>query len=328
MINRLACMAAVSMLIGGVAYSGAAADELKFGFITKMGDHPWFVREVAGARETAESLGVNMLSQDVQFDANLTVTTFETFAGDGVTAVAIAIPDRALGPSIYSLAEKHGIALVSVDDNIEGPNGEVVPYVGMDAASIGRQVGTEIAKLVKAQGWTDDLGTVKVASIEDQKAESCMRRNHGARDGLLAMIPELEPNIISVPYDNTMVNAIDVISTTLIANPGASRWIFYSCNDDGVLGAVRATENSGIPSEDVIGIGIDGSRTCEAYAEDMSTGFRGTMWLDAANHGAIAIKALYSHVAEGKPFQDNYFADAVFINPDNLEAYSELLGCQ
>ena len=56
-------------------FTGAArADEVKFGYINKMGEHPWFVSEVAGAKAEAGKLGVNLMTQDVQFDANLALT--------------------------------------------------------------------------------------------------------------------------------------------------------------------------------------------------------------------------------------------------------------
>ncbi|TIT72470.1 MAG: arabinose ABC transporter substrate-binding protein, partial [Mesorhizobium sp.] len=138
----------------------------------------------------------------------------------------------------------------------------------------------EIARIAKAEGWDKDLSKVRVGSIEDQKADTCMRRNKGAEEALVAAIPEIKSRIVSIPYDNTMVNSIDVVSTTLTANPDAEKWVFYSCNDDGVLGGVRATENAGMKPENVIGIGIDGSRSCEAFGAGKPSGFRGTMWLD------------------------------------------------
>ena len=66
---------------------------MKFGYINKMGDHPWFVREVQGAKDKAAELGVDLLVQDVQFDANLAVTTFDTYVGDGVKGIAVVVPD-------------------------------------------------------------------------------------------------------------------------------------------------------------------------------------------------------------------------------------------
>ena len=51
-------IAAAALLLG---FTGAArADEVKLGYINKMGEHPWFVAEVAGAKAEAGKLGVNL----------------------------------------------------------------------------------------------------------------------------------------------------------------------------------------------------------------------------------------------------------------------------
>ncbi len=317
-------------LIAGFALlssSARAADPLKFGYINKMGDHPWFVREVQGAKDKAKELGVDLMVQDVQFDANLAVTTFDTYLGDGVKGIAIVVPDRSLGPVVADKAKNAKIGLIAVDDDITFADGSPVPYVGMNALNIGKQVGTEIARIMKAEHWDKDLASVKIGSIEDQKADTCMRRNKGAREALVAALPGAEKQIISIPYDNTMVSSIDVVSTTLTAHPEAKRWVFFSCNDDGVLGGVRATENAGLPAEDVIGIGIDGSRACEAFGGGKPTGFRGTAWLDSAKHGAAAIQALYDQ-AEGKPMQKTYYQDATMVNAASFPKLKSTLGCK
>jgi L-arabinose transport system substrate-binding protein len=314
-----------SMCAAGTAH---AQDALKFGYINKMGDHPWFVREVEGAKAKAKELGVELLVQDVQFDSNLAVTTFDTYVGDGVKAIAIVVPDRALGPVVADKAKAANVALIAVDDDIAFGDGKPVAYVGLDAKSIGKQVGNEIARLVKEEGWTSDIAKVRVGSVEDQKADTCMRRNQGAMEALFAAVPELKDRMVSIPYDNTMVNAIDVVSTTLTANPDAEKWIFFSCNDDGVLGSVRATENAGMDPKNVIGVGIDGSRACEALSAGAATGFRGTMWLDSAKHGAAAVQALYDLVKSNKPLEAAYYQDATLINAANYGEYKSALGCK
>ena len=160
-------------------------------------------------------------------------------------------PTRRWAPWWPKKAKDAGIPLIAVDDDITYKDGSPVPYVGMNAQTIGRQVGAEIARHVKATGWDKDWSTVRVGSVEDQKADTCMRRNRGAEEAFLAAFPDFpKENIVRIPYDNTMVNAIDVVGTTLTANPAVERWMFFSCNDDGVLGSVRATENAGMrPTE-------------------------------------------------------------------------------
>src|SRR5580692_13114306 len=144
-------LALAALAIG--AHAAFADDPVKIGYINKMGDHPWFVAEVGGAKAAASKLGVDLKTQDVQFDANLTITTFDTMVGDGVKAIAIVVPDRALGPVVAEKAQKAGIRLIAVDDDIYTSEKKMVPYVGMNAETIGRQVGAELAKLYKAEGW-------------------------------------------------------------------------------------------------------------------------------------------------------------------------------
>lgn len=321
---EVAAFAAVLAVAGGAQ----AQDAVKFGYINKMGDHPWFVSEVAGASAKAQELGAELLVQDVQFDANLAVTTFDTYLADGVKGIAIVVPDRALGPVMAEKAATAGIPLIAVDDDITDQDGRPVPYVGIDALAIGRQVGSEVARIAQGAGWDGDWSNVRVGSVEDQKADTCMRRNRGAEEAFLAVFPGFpQDGIVRIPYDNTMVNAIDVVGTTLTANPGVERWVFWSCNDDGVLGAVRATENAGTAPEQVIAVGIDGSRSCEAFGAGAATGFRGTMWFDSATHGATAIAALHENVTKGTPLPMVTYMPALLINAGNFGEYKARLGC-
>lgn len=297
----------------------AAAQDIKIGYINKMGDHPWFVAEVAGAKAKAEELGAGFVSQDVQFDANLTITTLDTMIGDGVKGIAIVVPDKALGPVVAAKAKEAGIPLIAVDDDIAFEDGSPVPYVGMNAKNIGLKVGEQLAAIYNAEGWADK--NVKVVSIEDRKADTCMQRNMGAEEAFLQGVPGFDPaNIIRVAYDNTMVNSIDVMTTTLTGNPEVTNWVFFSCNDDGVLGAARAMENAGYSADQGLGIGIDGSRACDAFGGGTPSGFRGTMWLNSANHGAAAVAALVTAIKDGTELPLATYSDPEFINAENFES--------
>ena len=305
----------------------ALAEDIKIGFINKMGDDPWFVAEVAGAKAKAEELGASFVSQDVQFDANLTITTLDTMIGDGVDGIAIVVPDKALGPVVAAKAKEAGIPLIAVDDDITFEDGSPVPYVGMNAKNIGMAVGTQLAAIYNAEGWADK--NVRVVSIEDRKADTCMQRNMGAEEAFLAGVPGFDPaNIIRVAYDNTMVNSIDVMTTTLTGNPEVTNWVFYSCNDDGVLGAARAMENAGYTADQGLGIGIDGSRACDAFGGGTPSAFRGTMWLNSANHGRDAVAALVASIKDGTELPLATYSDPEFINAENFETIYKAQLCQ
>ncbi|MCT4370801.1 substrate-binding domain-containing protein [Yangia mangrovi] len=301
----------------------AQAQDLKIGYINKMGDHPWFVAEVAGASEAAKAGGAEFVSQDVQFNADLAITTLDTMIGDGVDGIAIVVPDRALGPVVAARAAQAGIPLVAVDDDIQDENGNPVPYVGLNAFAIGESVGAELANFYKAAGW--DKSSVGIVSIEDRKADTCMQRNGGAEKALLENSDLTEDQIVRAAYDNTMVNAIDVMTTTLTANPQYENWIFYACNDDGVLGAARAMENSSYPADAGIGIGIDGSRACDAFGNGRASAYKGTMWLNSANHGRDAVNILLAAIKDGTELPKETFSDPEFITMDNFGGYQAQL---
>ncbi|XDA98870.1 substrate-binding domain-containing protein [Sulfitobacter sp. LCG007] len=299
------------------------AEDLKIGYINKMGDHPWFVAEVEGAAEAAREGGAEFISQDVQFNADLTITTLDTMIGDGVDGIAIVVPDRALGPVVAARAAAAGVPLIAVDDDIQTESGDPVPYVGLNAFAIGENVGKELANFYKASGW--DKSSVGIVSIEDRKADTCLQRNGGAEKALLENTDLTEDQIVRAAYDNTMVNSIDVMTTTLTANPQYDHWIFYACNDDGVLGAARAMENSGYPADAGIGIGIDGSRACDAFGNGSESAFKGTMWLNSANHGRDAVELLLAAIKDGKALPDATYSDPEFITLENFGDYSARL---
>ncbi|SFO85727.1 L-arabinose transport system substrate-binding protein [Cohaesibacter marisflavi] len=298
----------------------ANADDIKIGYVNKMGDHPWFVAEVVGAQKAAEARGASLIAQDVQFNADLAITAVDTMIGDGVKGIAIVVPDRGIGPVVAARAKEAGVKLVAVDDDIYHEDGTKVPFVGLDSYNIGLAVGEELSNLYKASGW--DPETVKIASIEDRKADTCMLRNKGAEDAFLKANPEFErDDIARVAYDNTMVNSIDVMTTTLTANPQITNWIFYSCNDDGVLGAARAMENSGYAAENGIGVGIDGSRACDAFGNGRASAFKGTMWFNPENQGKVAVNLLMDAIENGKDLPENTYSSPELVNMGNFDAY-------
>ena len=307
---------AMTMLLLGAA--SAHADDVKLGYINKMGEHPWFVAEVAGAKAAAADSGAKLSTQDVQFNADLTLTTLDTMIGDGVKGIAIVVPDKALGPVVADKAAKAGIKLIAVDDDIYTEDKKPVPYIGLNATAIGRQVGAEEARLYNALGWAGKKD-VKLAAVEDRKADTCMQRTRGAEAAFLEAVPGFDKaNIVRIPYDNTMNSAIDAVTTTLTANPGAEHWIFFSCNDDGVLGSVRATENAGMKPDQVIGVGIDGSRACDAFGSGQPTGFRGTLWIDSGKEGATAVKMLVASIKDNTPLPEKTFVSPDLIDTDNF----------
>src|SRR5512137_1959877 len=182
----------------------AGDKKVAIAYLNKMGDNPWFVDEVAGAKAVADKLGVEFFNQDLQFDSNLAMTAMDTYIGKGVSGIIIVVPDTKIGPAVIEKAQKAGIPLIAVDDTILDSAGKTAPFVGFDAASAGLKVGELIADFYKKEGWDKLQGaTIKAVSVEDQDLEVCNLRTDGATKKLIELGILKEADIIHLPYDNT-----------------------------------------------------------------------------------------------------------------------------
>ena len=79
--------------------------------------------------------------------------------------------------------------------------------------------------------------------------------------------------------------------------------------------------NQGFAPNDVIGIGIDGSRACDAFGSGKPTGFRGTMYIDSAKEGAQAIQLLYASVKNDTALPVTTYVSADLITADTFGSY-------
>jgi L-arabinose transport system substrate-binding protein len=306
--------------------SAMPADDGKvlIAYLNKMGDNPWFVDEVAGAKAVADELGVEFFNQDLQFDSNLAMTAMDTYIGKGISGIIIVVPDTKIGPAVIEKAQAAGIPLIAVDDTILDANGKAAPFVGFDAASAGLKVGELIAEYYKAEGWDKLTGAkIKAVSVEDQDLEVCNLRTDGATKKLKELGIITDADIIHLPYDNTANSGMDAMAPVITANPGVTNWLLYSCNDDGVLGAWRALQNSGVDAKNVIGVGINGQLAAEEFKKGEPSGLRASLMAQAKEHGGQAVRFIYENVTAGKPIPDVTFIPAAVMTADN---WAELTG--
>src|SRR5690606_20489757 len=110
--------AAVEPTAAPEAKPADAGEKVAIAYLNKMGDNPWFVEEVAGAKAVADKLGVEFFNQDLQFDSNLAMTAMDTYIAKGVSGIIIVVPDTKIGPAVIEKAQKAGIPIVAVDDTI------------------------------------------------------------------------------------------------------------------------------------------------------------------------------------------------------------------
>ncbi len=293
-------------------------------YIVKFGSEPYFVAENKGVQAKSAELGINTTKIDVKSDANAALSAVDTSIAQGTQGLAVVVPDQKIGPAVISKTKAAGIPIVAIDDPIKDGAGNPAPFVGFDSVQIGTQVGEKLAELVKAAGIKPGPD-VKIASIEDQKTPICMDRNNAAQKAFQANFPGFsDNNIIHVPYGNDLNSAIDAMNPTITSNPGVKKWILYSCNDAGVLGAWRALSTRGVPAADVFGVGINGDYACQELGKGAATGFRGSYYTDSAKNGQVAIQELYEFLHDGKPIPVKTTLPGQFVDSNN---YKTVIGC-
>lgn len=308
MLKKYSLIAALLFTLGvlltGATVTTAQEDVIQIAYLTKHLDNPWFVNETGGAQGLADQLGVELTIQDLQFDANLALSAMDTVIGAGVDGIIIVVPEQQIGPAVMQRAADAGIPIITVDDTIQDANGSFAPHVGFDPGAMGRMVAEMAEDFWTAEGWNDPavVASTRVASIELQTLTVCMDRTNAAVATWQSLVPDFpEENILHVPYDGTLVGAIDVMAPIITANPDVTNWIVWSCNDDGVVGGVRALEQSGFTSTNVIGIGLNGHLGCDEWAKPGESGFRGTIYNNSAVHGEYAVMAMYNNIRYGVP---------------------------
>jgi L-arabinose transport system substrate-binding protein len=323
-----AAIAAIALLLSACGSSNAAAtpQTIKVAFLTKHLDNPWFVTETGGAKEQAAKLGVKLTVQDLQFDANLALTAVDTVIGAGTKGIIIVVPDQKIGPSVIAKAKAAHIPIMAVDDTIKDADGNPAPFVGFDAPKLGDQVGAAVADLYTKAGWAGDSSkVVRAASIEQQTLTVCQERTTASTAAFLKKLPNFgDSNILHVAYDGTLNGSLNVMSTVITAHANVTNWLFWSCNDDGVLGAIRALENRQVPANRAIGVGLGGNLTCGEFGKPQVTSFAATAYVNSASEGITAMQEMYDAIKNGKTIPARTLVPPTMVTRDN---YKQVMTC-
>ena len=95
------------------------------------------------------------------------------------------------------------------------------------------------------------------------------------------------------------------------------KWLIVACNDNGVLGVVRAFEQAGYSADDMIGVGINGQMACEEFKKAASDRLPRVDLRRLQVHGATPIRELERHVTKGEPIPPRTIIDGQLITRDD-----------
>ncbi|MHB9030365.1 MAG: arabinose ABC transporter substrate-binding protein [Candidatus Latescibacterota bacterium] len=287
---------AVSFSFTGCGQKGE--QKIRIGFLVKNPEERWFQDEWKFARKCAEEYGFEVITIGAT-DGEKVLSNIDNLAAQGAQGFVICIPDVRLGPAVMARAESHKMKVFAVDDQFVGADGNFmdVPYMGIAARTIGETVGKALYEEFVKRGWR--IEETGAAGITFEELNTVKERTDGTIDALTkAGFPA--DKIFKSPEKTTDVpSAFDAANTLLTQHPEVKRWLVFSVNDEGVLGAVRAMENHGFHADTVIGVGIGGPSAISEFEKSGPTGFYSTCLISPYRHGFETTEHLYKWIKEG-----------------------------
>jgi L-arabinose transport system substrate-binding protein len=302
------------------AGGGGGGEKIKIGFLVKQPEEPWFQTEWKFAQKAADENGFELV-KIATTDGEKALAAIDNLAAQGAKGFVICTPDVRLGPAIAAKADAAGLKLVTVDDQFIGPDGKImenIHHLGMSPRDIGRQAGKVALDEAKRRGWNMDETAVCVSSFEE--LDTARQRTDGAQEALIeGGFPK--EKIYKAPNKTTdLPGSFDAVNICLTQHPEVKRWIIVGMNGNAVLGGVRATEDRGIPAENVIGIGINGTDCWDEFRKPKPTGFYGSLLLSPNKHGADTTMMVYKWVKDGvEPPKLTLVKEATLITRENWQ---------
>lgn len=286
----------------GAADGAAGATKpgaIKIGFLVKQPEEPWFQLEWKFAEQAARELNFSLVKIGAT-DGEKVLAAIDNLAAAGAQGFVICTPDTKLGPAIVAKAKAANLKLIAVDDQFIGPDGQPmknVHYLGISATRIGEEVGKILAGQMKQRGWSP-ADTAVCAVTYDQLATAKERTDGATKSLIAAGFPK--ERIFTAPVRTTDIEgSFNATNTLLVQQPNVKRWLVCGMNDTAVLGAVRALEGRGVPVENAIAVGINGTDCIVELEKPRATSFYGSMLLSAKSHGYKTCEMMYRWINDG-----------------------------
>jgi L-arabinose transport system substrate-binding protein len=124
-------------------------------------------------------------------------------------------------------------------------------------------------------------------------------RTDGAIDALVSAGFPRDRVFKAAQRQTDIPGAMDAANTLLTRHPQVKYWLVCGNNDNAVLGAVRALEGRGIPAENAIAVGINGTDCIGELEKTKPTSFFGSMLLSAKAHGYQTSEMMYKWIKDG-----------------------------
>jgi L-arabinose transport system substrate-binding protein len=303
-------------LIQGCGKRASEQEKIRIGFLVKAPDEAWFRNEWAFAQKCADDHGFDLVKIGAP-DGEKVLSAIDNLGAQNCRGFVICTPDVRLGPAIVAKAGTYGMKVYTVDDQFVGAGGEFmdVPYMGISARAIGEMVGETLFKEFQKRGWSTN--ETAACAITFDELHTVKERTDGATAALVKAGFPAE-RIHRVAQKTTDVpGGFDAANVLLTQHPEVKRWLVFSVNDEGVLGAVRALEGRGLGADSVIGVGIGGTTAIQEFKKQEPTGFFATCLLSPRRHGYEAAERLFQWIRDGIEPPKDIRTAGIMVTRDN-----------
>jgi L-arabinose transport system substrate-binding protein len=305
-------------MVQGCGKKAPDGGRIRIGFLVKAPDEPWFQNEWAFAQKCADDHGFDLVKIGVP-DGEKVLGAIDNLGAQNCRGFVICSPDVRLGPAIVARAGAYGMKVYAVDDQFVGADGRFmdVPYMGISARAIGEMVGQTLFKEFQKRGWSTN--ETAACAITFDELHTVKERTDGATAALVKMGFPADRIHRCAEKTTDVPGGFDAANVLLTQHPEVKRWLVFSVNDEGVLGAVRAMEGRGRKADSVIGVGIGGATAVQEFTKKEPTGFFATCLLSPRRHGYEAAERLFKWIRDGVEPPKDIRTVGIVVTRDNYE---------
>ncbi len=326
-MKKLAVLVLVGLLAASMTTAVFAADDVKIGFLVKMPEELWFQNEWKYGQQAADKYGFELIKIGIP-DGDKTLSAIDNLAAKGARGFVICTPDVRLGPAIMAKAQQYNMKVFTVDDQFVGPDGEFmdVPYMGLSASKIGYTVGEELYKEFTNRGW--DVADTAALAITFDELNTVKERTDGTTQALIDAGFPAEKIYRSPEKTTDIPGAFDAASTALTQHADVKKWLVFSVNDEGVLGALRAMEDRGIEADNIIAIGIGAGTGLAEFKKEKKTGYFASCLINPYRHGYETAELLYKWIKDGEEPPKDIRTSGIIVTRENYMDVLKELGLE
>lgn len=308
--------------------SSAAAEETKKPYkvagIYKAGDQSWFIDEGKATETRLKELDptIEWIYMDAKMNPETYLQLLDNVIAQEVDALVVCIPDQKLSQVTVDKLKAANIPVIAADDPLQDESGKLLaPVMSLDAYKLGEGVAEHLVTVMKEDG-ADKAAEAGVMIITMDTVSSCVPRTDGEYAKLTELLPDFDTSkILKADTNGTTEKGFEAASAVIVANPQIKKWYVMGANEESVIGAARALEQSGL-DKDAYVVGLGGYMAKDEFKKEYSC-VKAAAYFSSADCGTPIGDIVYNAIAKGEAMPEKSIFTGKIVTKEN---YKEIMG--